>query len=356
MVSTFTIGQVKAGKFNNISSCTEGSTNSLIISLGMENSTDSRCIFTLPPTFSLVEAIEFEQRIEACFAAKLKFATLVLDFSQTWFIDSTGLGSLVICHRTCKQHGVAMVLSNVPEQVQMLIKLTGTESLFDFEGHSTLTSAGTPKQAMTAIMPTHPSVLARGKRIMDVVGGLVGLVITASLTVPIALAIKLEDGGPIFFQQVRCSWMGQHFHIWKFRSMVMNAEVLKDQVENQVEGALFKNENDPRITKVGRFLRRTSLDELPQFWNVLKGEMSLVGTRPPTPDEVEKYKIPEWQRLNVKPGMTGEWQVNGRSTVKSFDDVVRMDLSYQANWSLWYDFQLILKTILVLFSKRSGAA
>jgi lipopolysaccharide/colanic/teichoic acid biosynthesis glycosyltransferase len=84
--------------------------------------------------------------------------------------------------------------------------------------------------------------------------------------------------------------------------------------------------------------------------------MSLVGTRPPTPDEVEKYKIPEWQRLNVKPGMTGEWQVNGRSTVKSFDDVVRMDLSYQANWSLWYDFQLILKTILVLFSKRSGAA
>lgn len=356
MVSTFIRDQVKASKFNDTYSCTEKSANSLIISLAMEDSKNLQCIFTIPSTFSLIEAIEFEQGIDDCFANEFEFATVVLDFSQTWFIDSSGLGSLVICRRTCKQHGVGMVLRNVPEQVQMLIKLTGTESLFDFEGDSTLTSSATPNQAITAIMPTHPSVLAKGKRIMDVVGALIGLVITASLTVPIALAIKLEDGGPIFFKQVRCSWMGQRFHIWKFRSMVMNAEVLKDQVENQVEGALFKNENDPRITKVGRFLRRTSLDELPQFWNVLKGEMSLVGTRPPTPDEVEKYKIPEWRRLDVKPGMTGEWQVNGRSTVKSFDDVVQMDLSYQANWSLWYDFQLILKTVLVLFSKQSGAA
>jgi lipopolysaccharide/colanic/teichoic acid biosynthesis glycosyltransferase len=102
-------------------------------------------------------------------------------------------------------------------------------------------------------------------------------------------------------------------------------------------------------------LRRTSLDELPQFWNVLKGEMSLVGTRPPTPDEVELYEVPEWQRLDVKPGMTGEWQVNGRSRVRNFEDVIRLDLQYQKNWSLVYDLQLIVKTISILFNKNSGA-
>jgi lipopolysaccharide/colanic/teichoic acid biosynthesis glycosyltransferase len=106
---------------------------------------------------------------------------------------------------------------------------------------------------------------------------------------------------------------------------------------------------------VGRVLRKTSLDELPQFWNVLKGEMSLVGTRPPTPDEVERYEVPEWQRLDVKPGMTGEWQVNGRSQVRNFEDVIRLDLRYQENWSLVYDLKLIVKTILVLFRKNSGA-
>jgi lipopolysaccharide/colanic/teichoic acid biosynthesis glycosyltransferase len=138
--------------------------------------------------------------------------------------------------------------------------------------------------------------------------------------------------------------------------MCTNAEALKDQVVNEAEGAFFKNKNDPRITKVGKFLRRTSLDELPQFWNVLKGEMSLVGTRPPTLNEVENYEVPAWQRLDVKPGMTGEWQVNGRSTVKSFEDVIKLDLRYQSNWSHWYDIQLIFKTILVIFTKNNGAS
>jgi lipopolysaccharide/colanic/teichoic acid biosynthesis glycosyltransferase len=114
-------------------------------------------------------------------------------------------------------------------------------------------------------------------------------------------------------------------------------------------------ENDPRITRVGRFLRKTSLDELPQFWNVLKNEMSLVGTRPPTPNEVDIYEVPEWQRLDVKPGMTGEWQVNGRSSVRNFEDIIKLDLRYQQNWSLAYDLQLIIKTILVVFRKDSGA-
>jgi lipopolysaccharide/colanic/teichoic acid biosynthesis glycosyltransferase len=173
--------------------------------------------------------------------------------------------------------------------------------------------------------------------------------------VPIAIAIKLDSPGPIFFSQIRCGWLGRRFRIWKFRSMYVDAEARKSLIQNQADGKIFKNDNDPRITPVGRFLRRTSLDELPQFWNVLKGEMSLVGTRPPTPNEVEIYEVPEWQRLNVKPGMTGEWQVNGRSQVRDFEDIIRLDLRYQQNWSLTYDLRLLLKTISIVFHKNSGA-
>jgi lipopolysaccharide/colanic/teichoic acid biosynthesis glycosyltransferase len=183
----------------------------------------------------------------------------------------------------------------------------------------------------------------------------VGLLITGVIFVPIAIAIKLDSPGPIFFSQTRCGWLGKEFKILKFRSMCVDAEALKDKIPNQAEGAFFKNKNDPRITRVGKFLRRTSLDELPQFWNVITGEMSLVGTRPPTPDEVERYDVPQWQRLDVKPGMTGEWQVNGRSRVSNFEEVIQLDLRYQENWSLGYDLQLIFKTILILFQKNSGA-
>lgn len=137
--------------------------------------------------------------------------------------------------------------------------------------------------------------------------------------------------------------------------MVNNTSELQDQVENEVKGPFFKNQNDPRITKVGRFLRKTSLDEFPQFWNVLKGDMSLVGTRPPTYDEVANYQIEHFQRLNVKPGLTGEWQVNGRSQINDFTEVLRLDLQYQKNWTLIYDLQLISKTILMIFSRHNGA-
>ncbi|MGB5900576.1 MAG: sugar transferase, partial [Geitlerinemataceae cyanobacterium] len=146
----------------------------------------------------------------------------------------------------------------------------------------------------------------------------------------------------------------KRFRIWKFRSMVIGAEHLKHLVENQASGHIFKNDNDPRITRVGRVLRRTSLDELPQFWNVLMGDMSLVGTRPPTTDEVENYTARHMKRLNVKPGMTGEWQANGRSSVTDFDKIVEMDINYQDKWSLSYDIQLIVKTIFVVLN-RSGA-
>ncbi|MBW4688536.1 MAG: sugar transferase [Komarekiella atlantica HA4396-MV6] len=201
---------------------------------------------------------------------------------------------------------------------------------------------------------THPSVQSKFKRCLDIVGSLVGLLILAILFVPIAIAIKIDSPGSIFFTQERYGLQGNTFRIRKFRSMVSDAEQLKSLVSNEANGLIFKNKNDFRITKVGRFLRSTSLDELPQFWNVLVGEMSLVGTRPPTGDEVTKYTQRHWKRLNVKPGLTGEWQVSGRSQVKDFEQIVDLDLRYQENWYPLYDLLLIAKTFYVLFG-RIGA-
>ncbi len=200
----------------------------------------------------------------------------------------------------------------------------------------------------------HPSVTSKTKRLIDILGAVVGLGVTAVVTIPVALAIALDNPGPIFYSQTRCGLNGRTFRIWKFRSMVVGAERLKHLVNNEASGYIFKNENDPRITWIGKFLRRTSLDELPQFWNVLLGQMSLVGTRPPTQDEVMQYSSHHWERLNVKPGITGEWQANGRSSVKDFEDIVRMDLDYQRKWSVAYDINLILKTLKVVLNK-SGA-
>ncbi|PSB20151.1 sugar transferase [Phormidesmis priestleyi ULC007] len=200
----------------------------------------------------------------------------------------------------------------------------------------------------------HSSAHNKLKRLIDIVGAVVGLGITAIVAVPLAIAIQRDNPGPVFYSQTRCGVKGKPFRIWKFRSMVADAEQRKHLVENQAKGHIFKNENDPRITRVGAFLRRTSLDELPQFWNVLKGEMSLVGTRPPTLDEVKKYQPHHWVRLNVKPGMTGEWQVNGRSSVIDFEDVVKLDVAYQQKWSIAYDLRLIISTIEVVFKKRGA--
>lgn len=197
-------------------------------------------------------------------------------------------------------------------------------------------------------------VASKIKRAIDIIGALVGLGITAVLFLPVALALKLDSPGPIFFRQTRVGLRGQQFTIWKFRSMVADAERLKSQVANQASGHFFKNDADPRITRVGGFLRKTSLDEFPQFWNVLKGDMSLVGTRPPTIDEVENYEPHHWRRLNVKPGLTGEWQVRGRSSVKDFEDVVRLDIEYQEKWSVFYDLQIIYRTVAVVLLRRGA--
>ncbi|MGG6293743.1 sugar transferase [Leptolyngbya sp. AN02str] len=200
----------------------------------------------------------------------------------------------------------------------------------------------------------HRSATSKTKRFIDLIGALIGLMIVLVLWIPIAIAISLDDAGPILYKQLRCGLNGKTFYIWKFRSMVVEAEQLKNLVKNEAQGFIFKNRNDPRVTRVGRFLRQTSLDELPQFWNVLRGEMSLVGTRPPTPEEVSNYEPHHFQRLYVIPGMTGEWQVNGRSHISSFEDIVKMDLAYQEKWSIRYDIKLILQTLITVF-KRKGA-
>ncbi|WP_017325863.1 sugar transferase [Synechococcus sp. PCC 7336] len=206
----------------------------------------------------------------------------------------------------------------------------------------------------TAVRSPHPSVGNGIKRFIDILGAAIGLSLTVAALIPVAIAIRLNSKGPIFYSQIRYGLRGKPFRIWKFRSMVAWADRQQHLVENEAEGQFFKQANDARITRVGRFLRRTSLDEFPQFWNVLMGDMSLVGTRPPTPNEVQNYGDWHWQRLDVKPGLTGEWQANGRSNIKSFDDVVRLDLAYQARWSIVYDLKLIWKTIYVVLACKGA--
>ncbi|MGF1587940.1 MAG: sugar transferase [Pleurocapsa sp.] len=200
----------------------------------------------------------------------------------------------------------------------------------------------------------HPSIDSKAKRIIDILGAIIGLVITGIIAIPVAIAMQFDNPGSIFYSQVRCGLEGKPFKIWKFRSMIANADRKQHLVENQARGHIFKNENDPRITKVGRFLRRTSLDEFPQFWNVLKGDMSLVGTRPPTIEEVAMYEDYHFERLKVKPGITGEWQVKGRSKVLDFEDIVCMDLNYQKRWSLLYDLNLIMHTVVVVLIRKGA--
>jgi len=325
----------------------------------------------LPDRLTVLEAVAFKDSFKQLCQSQPAPVRIVLDFGKTTFIDSSGIGALVSSLKISRSYKTEVVFWSLHPQVKMALELTGLNAVFTVDaGTEAIIPAKVqhvkPKQAPPGLLGlairttgevpvTHPSVRSLPKRLIDIVGALVGLSITAMLFLPIAIAIKLDSTGPIFFGQSRCGWMGRRFKIWKFRSMVPNAEALKGKVKNQAKGAFFKNDNDPRVTRVGRFLRRTSLDEFPQFWNVLKGDMSLVGTRPPTPDEIDRYEIPKWQRLDVKPGMTGEWQVNGRSQVRDFEDVICMDLRYQENWSLMYDLKLIIKTISILFRKNSGA-
>lgn len=195
------------------------------------------------------------------------------------------------------------------------------------------------------------------KRVVDIIGSLIGLVFTALAFVIFAPVIKLTSKGPVFFVQKRVGQNGRVFHCYKFRTMVADAEdqlsTLKE--ENEMSGNMFKMKDDPRVTKIGRFLRAYSIDELPQFYNVLRGDMSLVGTRPPTVSEVSEYELKHRRRLSIKPGLTGMWQVSGRNEISDFEQVYALDINYIDNWTLLLDFKIMLKTIGVVITKKGAS-
>jgi exopolysaccharide biosynthesis polyprenyl glycosylphosphotransferase len=216
--------------------------------------------------------------------------------------------------------------------------------------------ASTPQKISQQQLLEEKKFYLVAKRTMDIIGAIVGLILTSIIFLVVAIAIKIEDPkGTVFFSQIRVGKNGKEFKMYKFRSMVSDAEEkLNDLLKyNEVTGAMFKMKNDPRVTKVGRFIRKTSIDELPQLWNVLKGDMSLVGPRPPLPREVEQYTEYDKQRLLVTPGCTGLWQISGRSNV-GFKEMVELDLQYIRNRSILLDLKIIFKTVFVLFGSKDA--
>ena len=193
------------------------------------------------------------------------------------------------------------------------------------------------------------------KRLIDVICSFIGVVILSPLFIIIAIIIKITSKGPVFFSQKRVGKKGKEFDMYKFRSMVVNAEELKEKLaaQNEMSGPMFKMKDDPRVTKVGKIIRKTSIDELPQLWNVLKGDMSLVGPRPSLPKEVDKFEKWMHKRLEVKPGLTCYWQVSGRNNI-DFEDWMKLDIRYVEERSTWVDIKLIFKTVRVLFGDKNA--
>ena len=228
--------------------------------------------------------------------------------------------------------------------------------LFDRVNPNTFTQRMAGYSVISFALKTMDSRRLLIKRAMDIVGALVGLTLTAVITPFVAVAIKLDSPGPVFFSQTRIGKNGRRFKIWKFRSMYTDAEERKRELEtqNEMNGLMFKMDNDPRITRVGRFLRKTSIDETPQFLNILKGDMSLVGTRPPTEDEFERYSGYYRRRMSITPGLTGMWQVSGRSDIQDFEEIVRLDLEYIDNWCLGLDVKILFMTIFAVLGARGS--
>jgi len=238
----------------------------------------------------------------------------------------------------CEELGVQVQVA-----LDLYITAIGKISLEEMEGIPLLALSTTPQRIGQLFI----------KRIFDIIISLIAMIILSPILVATAIAIKIDSSGPILFRQKRVGLNGRNFTLYKFRSMVKNAEKMREQIEhlNEMSGPVFKIRDDPRLTKVGKFIRKFSIDELPQLFNVLKGDMSLVGIRPPISEEVKKYERWQRRRLSMRPGITCIWQVSGRNKV-DFDQWMRMDLNYIDNWSLKLDFKLLLKTIpAVLFTK-----
>jgi exopolysaccharide biosynthesis polyprenyl glycosylphosphotransferase len=272
------------------------------------------------------------------------------------------VGSVVDISTTCRKLGIDTVM------VTGSTDLTLREVAWDLEGKDidlvlvpNLAEVAAPRLRMRPQLglpflhveePRAVRAGGRAKRVFDLVGALAALVLLAPVMILVAALIKLDDGGPVFYRQARVGLNGAIFGVWKFRSMSVNADLLEAKLREQTghEGALFKMENDPRITGIGRFIRRYSLDELPQLFNVLSGQMSLVGPRPSQPWEADTYTDIARRRLHVLPGMTGLWQVSGRSRL-TFEEALRLDLYYRDNWSMLVDLAIMGKTVKAVVSK-----
>lgn len=256
------------------------------------------------------------------------YTTLEHDVPK-WFMDDC-LNMGVVIHRNIKE----MMLYDVHQQVTKL------------GGYMVLTMS----------MNSATSRQLFFKRLMDIMGSIVGLFFFAIAFLFVAPVIKIQSPGPVIFKQKRVGKNGRQFKLYKFRSMYMDAEKRKKELmaTNKMKGPITKFENDPRIFPFGRFMRRFSIDELPQFWNVLKGDMSLVGTRPPTLDEYQQYEMHHKKRLATKPGLTGLWQVSGRSNVEDFEEIIRLDAKYIMEWSLSMDIKILFYTVSAVIGKKGA--
>jgi len=258
-------------------------------------------------------------------------ACVVIDVGQTYFSEVEK--AILIC----ETEGVEVWL--IADFVKTSI---ARATMDDFHGKPLLVFRTTPDLSWQLVC----------KRLIDVFGALFGLMVVGPLVMlPVAVIIKLTSAGPILFRQQRSGLHGRLFTMFKFRSMVDNAEMLRVELEtyNEMSGPVFKMKEDPRVTPIGRIIRKTSIDELPQLWNVLIGDMSLVGPRPPIPTEVQKYDPWHRRRLSMKPGLTCLWQVGGRNRI-GFEEWMKLDLEYIDNWSLWLDFRILIRTIPVVLS------
>ena len=291
-------------------------------------------------------------------------------------VDSNILGIPVVCKTEeipdyIQTKWIDSIWIHVERKYQLPLDLVNTCIEMGVTVHNTLinvdTYSGTKEvrkigsyHVLTASLNMATPLQLLVKRIMDICGGFVGLLFTGIATLFLAPAIYIASPGPIFFSQVRIGKNGRKFKIYKFRSMYMDAEERKKELmdKNEMQGLMFKMDADPRIigsgpdgTKkgLGWFIRKTSLDEFPQFWNVLKGDMSLVGTRPPTVDEWNQYDYHHRARMAIKPGITGMWQVSGRSDITDFEEVVRLDREYIEKWNLGLDIKILFKTVMVVF-------
>lgn len=279
-----------------------------------------------PLIFGAGEALQFVSNhvVDEVFI----YTTLEQDVPNYFIEDCLNMG--VVIHRNIKE----MMLYEVHQHVT---------KLGDYMVLTMCINSATTKQLFL-------------KRFMDIAGSIVGLIFFGIAFLFVAPIIKIQSPGPVIFKQKRVGKNGRQFYIYKFRSMYMDAEERKKDLmdTNRMKGPISKFENDPRIFPFGRFMRRCSIDELPQFWNILKGDMSLVGTRPPTLDEYEQYEIHHRKRLAAKPGLTGLWQVSGRNDVEDFEEIIRLDSQYIMEWSLSLDIKIICYTVAAVLGKKGA--